>query len=80
MRASSAQFVSAIHERTEGHPLFLEETLRLMTEGRAQQAIGTFGDDARALIKIPTSVREVIGKRLNRLSVAASRYGPARSC
>lgn len=78
--AASASFVSAIHARTEGHPLFLEETLRYMTEGRAPNAFGSVGDDPRALMKIPTGVRDVIGKRLNRLSVSAGRLLSTAAC
>jgi class 3 adenylate cyclase/tetratricopeptide (TPR) repeat protein len=78
--AASPGFVSALHERTEGHPLFLEETLRLMMEGRAPQALGSIGDDSRLLSKIPTGVREVIGKRLNRLSVSAGRLLAIAAC
>ena len=77
---ASANFVSAIHARTEGHPLFLEETLRFMLEGRAQVAIGSLSDDARVLTKIPAGVREVIGKRLNRLSVSAVRMLSVAAC
>lgn len=78
--AASAGFVSAIHARTEGHPLFLEETLRFMIDARAPQAFGSFGDDPRALMKIPTGVREVIGKRLNRLSLPAGRLLAIAAC
>ena len=78
--AASANFVSAIHARTEGHPLFLEETLRFMMEGRTQQAFGSVSDDPRLLMKIPTGVREVIGKRLNRLSVSAGRLLSIAAC
>jgi len=78
--APSAHFVSAIHERTEGHPLFLEETLRLMTEGRSMQASSSAADEARLLMKIPSGVREVIGKRLNRLSPSAGRLLSIAAC
>lgn len=65
MRCGSAfapALVAAIHERTEGNPLFLVETVRfLLQEGRLPA-------DASALQKIPAGIREVIGKRLNRLS------------
>ena len=74
MRAAgnlSAGFVDAIHARTEGHPLFLQETLRYLKDGRYGADGGTPNDDARALSLIPAGVREVIGKRLNRLSVSA---------
>ena len=77
---ASAGFVSAIHARTEGHPLFLEETLRLMIDGRAAQAVGSAGDDLRLLMKIPTGVREVIGKRLNLLSPASGRLLAIAAC
>lgn len=69
--AASAGFVSAMHARTEGHPLYLEEMLRFMMEARTSQADGSVGNEADLLMKIPSSVREVIGKRLNRLSVSA---------
>ena len=78
--AASANFVSAIHARTEGHPLFLEETLRFMMDGRALQAFGSLSDDPHLLVKIPSGVREVIGKRLNRLSVSASRLLSIAAC
>jgi DNA-binding CsgD family transcriptional regulator/tetratricopeptide (TPR) repeat protein len=78
--AASANFVSAIHERTEGHPLFLEETLRFMMETRAPQAFGSVIDDPRLLMKIPAGVREVIGKRLNRLSLSAGRLLSIAAC
>ena len=78
--AGSANFVSALHARTEGHPLFLEETLRYMIDAHAPQAFDPCADDTRWLTKIPTGVREVIGKRLNRLSVPAARYLSIAAC
>ena len=78
--AGSANFVSALHARTEGHPLFLEETLRYMIDARAPQAFDAAGDSAHLLTKIPTGVREVIGKRLNRLSMPAARYLAIAAC
>lgn len=74
MRAAgnlSAGFIDAIHARTEGHPLFLQETLRYLKDGRSSSDGIAPGDDARALSLIPAGVREVIGKRLNRLSTSA---------
>lgn len=79
-RAASARFVDALHARTEGHPLFLEETLRLLIDSGVPQGVDTAGDDTRLLMKIPTGVREVIGKRLNRLSVPASRLLSIAAC
>ena len=77
---ASANFLSAIHARTEGHPLYLEELLRLMKETRAPQASGSVVDDPRLLVTIPPGVREVIGKRLNRLSVSAGRLLSIAAC
>ncbi|WP_218510869.1 AAA family ATPase [Variovorax sp. dw_308] len=74
---AGAQLADAIHARTEGHPLFLEETMRFMTETRTPNAPGSM---AELLQKIPTGVREVIGKRLNRLSVPASRLLSIAAC
>lgn len=78
--AGSANFVSALHARTEGHPLFLEETLRYMIDTHAPQAFDAGSDRAQLLTRIPTGVREVIGKRLNRLSVPAVRYLSIAAC
>jgi predicted ATPase/class 3 adenylate cyclase len=78
--AASAHFVEALHGRTEGHPLFLVETLRYMIDAGAPQALNAASDPAQWLTKIPTGVREVIGKRLNRLSVPAARYLSIAAC
>ena len=76
----STNFVSALHARTEGHPLFLEETLRYMIDARTPQAFDAGSDWAQLLTRIPTGVREVIGKRLNRLSPPAARYLSIAAC
>jgi DNA-binding CsgD family transcriptional regulator len=78
--AASTALVRAMHERTEGHPLFLEETLRFMREQGGWQVDGAPGDDPRWLTSIPSGVREVIGKRLNRLSVSAGRLLSTAAC
>jgi predicted ATPase len=64
---SSPALVEAIHAQTEGNPLFLTEVVRwLLQEGQLTpehappHQILTLG--------LPSGVREVIGKRLNRLS------------
>ena len=63
--------VSAVHTQTEGNPLFVTEVVRFLVqedtlaahpepvEGRAEEAW---------TVRIPEGVREVIGRRLNRLS------------
>ena len=60
-----AELIAAIHAETEGNPLFVGEVVRLLAaEGRLADV------DARALgtLSIPQGVREVIGRRLGRLS------------
>jgi DNA-binding SARP family transcriptional activator len=60
---ASAALVAALHEETEGNPLFAGEILRLLSlEGRAVAA----PVDLRHAI--PQSVRDVIGRRLGHLS------------
>jgi DNA-binding CsgD family transcriptional regulator/tetratricopeptide (TPR) repeat protein len=59
--------VAALHGQTEGNPLFVTEVVRLLVEE------GQLGPDrlqqGRTLsTSIPDGVREVIGRRLNRLS------------
>ena len=66
----SPRLAAAMHERTEGHPLFLVEIARLLDERR-----GVTDDDRELLSdlqRVPAGVREVIGSRLNRLSPLCS--------
>jgi DNA-binding NarL/FixJ family response regulator len=60
--------VAAVHAHTEGNPLFLTEMVRLlMQEGTLSPE--RIRPSQNVTIGIPTGVREVIGKRLNRLSL-----------
>jgi len=62
----AAALVDAIHVQTEGNPLFIGEMTRLLAqEGSAASA-------SRAL-RIPEGIKEVIGRRLNRLSASANK-------
>lgn len=55
------ELVGAIHERTEGNPLFVTEVMRLQEE-RARSS------DAMAIdFPLPEGIREAIGRRLDRL-------------
>jgi class 3 adenylate cyclase len=65
------EFALAIHEETEGNPFFIEETLRHLVEtGVIYRRNGQFVSDATTISEmgIPEGVREVIGRRLSRLS------------
>ena len=72
--------VEAVHRQTEGNPLFVTEVVRLLVqEGEmthtseafaVQEAAGASASARRESwsVRIPEGVREVIGRRLNRLS------------
>jgi DNA-binding SARP family transcriptional activator/tetratricopeptide (TPR) repeat protein len=69
-RTPAAELVATIHAETEGNPLFVGEIVRLLApEGRLPEidvpALWTLG--------IPQGVREVIGRRLRRLSADCTR-------
>ena len=57
----------AVHTQTEGNPLFVTEVVRLLVqEGELSQERARERDSWE--VRIPEGVREVIGRRLNRLS------------
>ncbi|MBS0643068.1 MAG: AAA family ATPase [Proteobacteria bacterium] len=55
----------SIHQQTEGNPLFVREVVRLLSE---QGHFAAGHGAAPATIRIPEGIRDVIGRRLNRLS------------
>jgi DNA-binding SARP family transcriptional activator len=65
--APPEELVRAVHEQTEGNPLFVTEIVRLLDqEGKlTPEAITESGDGS---VGVPEGVREVIGRRLDRLS------------
>jgi DNA-binding SARP family transcriptional activator/tetratricopeptide (TPR) repeat protein len=65
--ASAAELAPAVHAETEGNPLFVGEIVRLLAAERR------LNEPARAPLAIPHSVREVIGRRLRRLSDECTR-------
>ena len=66
-----ADLAAAIHDQTDGNPFFIGEVVRLMA------AEGHLGErEARRQVQIPQGVREVVGRRLDRLSERA----PTRCC
>src|SRR6266545_1418541 len=63
----SPELVAALHEETEGNPLFVAETVRLLVlEGVPPEPTGV-------TIAIPQSVRDVISRRLTHLSQECNR-------
>ena len=59
--------VSAVYAQTEGNPLFVTEVVRLLVQER-ELTPERVGKRESWSVKIPEGVREVIGRRLNRLS------------
>jgi len=64
-------FAELVHRQTEGNPLFVQEMLRfLVEEGLVERREGSLrrvGEESLAG-RIPEGLRDVIGKRLSRLS------------
>lgn len=61
--------VAAVHQETEGNPLFIGEVVRLLAgEGRLAEAPPTRGPAEPWRLTLPEGIREVIGRRLARLS------------
>ena len=63
--------VEAVHAQTEGNPLFVTEVVRLLVQEGAltpSPSPAGRGETDTWTIRIPEGVREVIGRRLNRLS------------
>ncbi len=65
----------AIYRETEGNPFFVEEILKHLIEIGAisRQQDGWVGDAAAIAQNIPEGIREVIGRRLSRLSEPCNR-------
>ncbi|MDP9237275.1 MAG: AAA family ATPase [Chloroflexota bacterium] len=64
-------FTRAVHEQTEGNPFFIMEVLEHLREtGVIYQRDGQWTSDATTIaeLSIPEGVREVIGRRLGRIS------------
>jgi predicted ATPase len=69
------QLVAALHDQTEGNPLFLTETVRFLAQEGVltRERVHLYKPPGQSLehslrVRIPEGIREVIGQRLNRLS------------
>ena len=76
-----AALVEALTRETQGNPFFLREiVLHLIEEGRIYQVEGRWTSDVSVeALGIPEGVRQVVGRRLSRLSEAANRLLAAAS-
>jgi len=62
-------FARAIHRETEGNPFFLEEVVKaLIEQGQIYRDGNSWMSDTAENLAIPQSVKEAIGRRLDRLS------------
>ena len=69
-RKPSAALVTRVYEKTEGNPFFVNEIARLLvTDGRLNRP----EQEASWSLTIPQTVREVVGRRLDRLSAECNR-------
>ena len=66
-----AWLTNAIHNQTEGNPLFVREVVRLLAQDGRFEGAG-FAIAAPPSIRLPEGVREVIGRRLNLLSAVCN--------
>jgi len=67
----SPEFVEAIQRETEGNPFFIEEVVKSLIEsGVVYREDGRWERKAIEELAIPQSVKEAIGRRLNRLDPA----------
>jgi len=70
------ELAEAVHRQTEGNPLFVQEVLRyLVEEGLITREGGRWraSGDTPLAVSIPEGLRDVIGKRLSRLSPDCNR-------
>lgn len=74
-QAITVDFAQTLTEETEGNPFFLRETmLHLVEEGRLRHdGDAWIIDGAADDLGVPAGIREVIGRRLSRLSEDANR-------
>jgi DNA-binding CsgD family transcriptional regulator len=66
------RLVEAVHTQTEGNPFFMVQVIRLL-EQEGELTAGQLGEHPSWHLRIPEGVREVIGRRLNRLSETCNR-------
>jgi DNA-binding CsgD family transcriptional regulator len=74
-RPPAPHLLAALHDQTEGNPLFLMEIVRFLVQEGVLTAEGASLSTSRSQglghglrVRIPEGIRDVIGQRLNRLS------------
>lgn len=67
--AISDEFTQVLYRETEGNPFFIEEVIKaLIEQGQIYREDGGWGRTQADALAIPQSVKEAIGRRLDRLS------------
>ncbi|MGH2349594.1 MAG: ATP-binding protein, partial [bacterium] len=70
----SDEFLGVLYDETEGNPFFVEEVLKsLVEEGAIYREDGRWQRKEIVEIQVPKSIREVIGRRLERVSDTCQR-------
>lgn len=69
--APPAELSATVHRHTEGNPLFVTEVVRELVQSGELAANAASGESTWS-VRIPEGVREVIGRRLDRLSERAN--------
>jgi DNA-binding NarL/FixJ family response regulator len=67
----TAELIAAVYEETAGNPFFVHEVARLLA-GEVEDGRAVGAERTGRLLPIPQSVRETIGRRLDRLSPACN--------
>ena len=74
LNESDLAVARAIHAETQGNPFFVREVLRHLVEtGAFNRRDGRWGSQPVEALGIPEGVREVVGRRLTRLSETCNR-------
>src|SRR5262249_11912608 len=76
LRPGGIELAGAIHRETQGNPFFIEERLRHLIETGAltrHEGRWIIGAGSVAEMGIPEGIREVLGRRLSRLSEECNR-------
>ncbi len=68
-RPPSARMLSSVCEMTEGNPFFVQEVVRLLADGPAEN----WDEAGSSPLALPQSVRDAIGRRLDSLSSECNR-------
>ena len=69
----SADFASVLYRETEGNPFFIEEVVKsLIEQGEIYRGDGEWNRKDAHELTLPQSVKEAIGRRLDRLSEPAA--------